>query len=141
MQNYAARAILSLPKSSSIATHLKLLHWFPAKVRSTCKITCLCYHSSIACHKLFGINLRERKKKPSATAGLHHHMSLKCCIKSHCTPATLVPAHAPYLFSIYLHTVRQHLVIVHFLLFFLLSEILFQMMSALPHHCYHLSLV
>ena len=43
-------------------------------------------------------------------------MSLTCCIKSHCTPATLAPAHTPCLFSIYLHTVRQHLVIVHFLL-------------------------
>ena len=43
-------------------------------------------------------------------------MSLTCCIKSHCTPATLAPAHTPCHFSIDLHTVRQHLVIVHFLL-------------------------
>ena len=34
-QNYAARVILRLPKSSSISTHLKLLHWPPVKVRST----------------------------------------------------------------------------------------------------------
>ena len=46
IQNYAARVILCLPKSSSIATHLKSLHWLPVKVRSTYKITCLCYH----CH-------------------------------------------------------------------------------------------
>ena len=72
---------------------------------------------------------------------LHHHMSLTCCIKSHCTPATLAPAHAPCLFSIDLHTVRQHLVIVHFLLLLLLSGTLFQMMSGVPHHCHHLSLV
>ena len=46
MQNYAARVILRLPKSSSITTHLKSLHWLPVKVRSTYKIACLCYH----CH-------------------------------------------------------------------------------------------
>ena len=44
--NYAARVILRLPKSSSITIHLKSLHWLPVKVRSTCKIACLCYH----CH-------------------------------------------------------------------------------------------
>ena len=69
------------------------------------------------------------------------HMSLTCCIKSHCTPATLAPAHTPCLFSIDLHTVRQHLVIVHFLLLLLLSGTLFQMMSGVPHHSHHLSLV
>ena len=44
IQNYAARAILRLPKSSSITKRLKSLHWLPVKVRSTYKITCLCYH-------------------------------------------------------------------------------------------------
>ena len=34
-----------LPKSSSITTLLKSLHWLPVKVRSTYKIDCLCYHS------------------------------------------------------------------------------------------------
>ena len=66
---------------------------------------------------------------------------LTCCIKSHCTPATLAPAHTPCLFSIDLHTVRQHLLIVHFLLLLLLSGTLFQMMSDVPHHSHHLSLV
>ena len=51
------------------------------------------------------------------------------------------PAHTPCLFSIDLHTVRQHLVIVHFLLLLLLSGALFQMMSDVPYHCHHLSLV
>ena len=120
IQNYAARVILRLPMSSSITIHLKSLHWLPVKVRSTYKIACLCYH----CH--------------SSTAP---HMSLTCCTKSHCTPATLAPAHTPCLFSIDLHTVRQHLVIVHFLLLLLLSGTLFQMMSGVPHHCYHLNLV
>ena len=46
IQNYAARVILRLLKSSSITTHLKSLHWLPVKVRSTYKIACLCYH----CH-------------------------------------------------------------------------------------------
>ena len=46
IQNYAARVILRLPMSSSITIHLKSLHWLPVKVRSTYKISCLCYH----CH-------------------------------------------------------------------------------------------
>ena len=46
IQNYAARVILRLPKSSSITIRLKSLHWHPVKVRSTYKIACLCYH----CH-------------------------------------------------------------------------------------------
>ena len=46
IQNYAARIILRLPRSSSITIHLKSLHWLPVKVRSTYKIACLCYH----CH-------------------------------------------------------------------------------------------
>ena len=70
-----------------------------------------------------------------------HSMSLTCCIKSHCTPVTLAPAHTPCLFSIDLHTVGQHLVIVHFLLLLLLSGTLFPMMPCVPHNCHHLSLV
>ena len=35
IQNYAARVTLRLPKSSSITTHLKSLHWLPVKARST----------------------------------------------------------------------------------------------------------
>ena len=46
IQNYAARVILRLPKSSSITTHIKSLHWLSVNVRSTYKIACLCYH----CH-------------------------------------------------------------------------------------------
>ena len=34
IQNYAARVILRLPKSSNITTHLKSLHCLPVKVRS-----------------------------------------------------------------------------------------------------------
>ena len=73
MQNYASRVILCLPRSSSITTQLKSLHWLPVKVRSTYKIACLCYH----CH--------------SSTAP-------SCCRKSHRTPASLAPAHVPCLF-------------------------------------------
>ena len=46
IQSYAARVILRLPKSSTMTTHLKSLHWLPFKVRSIYKIACLCYH----CH-------------------------------------------------------------------------------------------
>ena len=119
-QNYAAGVILRLPKSSSITIHLGSLHWLPVKVRSTYKIACCA---------------------TAATEVLRHHMSLTCCMESHCTPATLAPAHTLCLFSIDLHTVRQHLVIVHFLLLLLLSGTLFQMMSGVPHHCHNLSLV
>ena len=93
IQNYAARVIMRLPKSSNITTHLNSLNWLPVKVRSTYKIACLCYH----CH--------------SSIAPLY---SLTCCRKSHHRPTTLAPAHAPCLFSIDLHTVRQHLVIARF---------------------------
>ena len=104
IQNYAARVILYLPRSSSITTHLKSLHWLPVKVRSTYKIACLCYH----CHS---------STAPSYVADMLH-------IKPSHT-ATLAPAHTSCLFSIDLHTVRQHLVIAHFLLL-LLSGTLFQ---------------
>ena len=50
IQNNAARVILRLPKSSSITTHLRSLHWLPFKVKSTYEIACLyCHcHSSTA---------------------------------------------------------------------------------------------
>ena len=44
IQNYAARVILRLPRSFSIATHPKSPHWRLVKVRSTYKIDCLCYN-------------------------------------------------------------------------------------------------
>ena len=120
IQNYAARVILCLPKSSSITTHLKSLNWLPVKVRSTYKIACLCYH----CHS---------STAPSYVADMLHEKP------SH--TRSLARAHTPCLFSIDLHTVRQHLVIAHFLLHLLLYGTLFQMMSGVPHHCHHLSLV
>ena len=118
--NYAARAILRLPKSSSITIHLKSLHWLPVKVRSTYKIACLCYH----CHS---------STAPSYVTGMLHRKPLHT--------RNTRSAHTPCLFSIDLHTVWQHLVIVHFRLLLLLSGTLFQMMSGVPHHCHHLSLV
>ena len=65
IQNYAARVILRLPKSSSITIHLKSLHWLPVKVRSTYKIACLCYHcpSSTASSYVTGM----LRKKPLHT--------------------------------------------------------------------------
>ena len=50
IQNYAARVILRLPKSSNITTHLKSLHWLPVKIRSIYRIAFLCHncHSSTA---------------------------------------------------------------------------------------------
>ena len=116
MQNYAARVTLRLPMSSSLTTHLKSL--------------ASCQSKKHFQNSLFVLPLP-----------LHHHVSSTCCIESHCTPATLAPAHTPCLFPIDLHIVGQHLVIVHFLLLLLLSGTLFQMMLGMPHHCHHLSLV
>ena len=65
IQNYAARVILRLPNSSSITTHLKSLHWLPVKVRSTCKIACLCYHCHNSTVPSYVTDMQH--KKPSHT--------------------------------------------------------------------------
>ena len=44
IQKYAARVILRLPMPSSIAKHLISLNWLPVNVRSSYKISCLCYN-------------------------------------------------------------------------------------------------
>ena len=59
IQNYAARVILRLPKSSNITRHLKSLHWLSVNVRSTYKIACLYFH----CH---------RSTSPSYVADMLH---------------------------------------------------------------------
>ena len=61
IQNYAARLILRLPKSSSITIHLKSLHWLPVKVRSTYKIACLCYHCHSCTAPSYGTDMLHRK--------------------------------------------------------------------------------
>ena len=66
IQNHAARVILRLPKSSSITTHLKSLHWFHVKVRSTYKIACLCYHCHISTAPSYVADMLH--KKPSRTS-------------------------------------------------------------------------
>ena len=86
IQNYAARVILRQPKSSSITTQLKSLHWLPVKVRSTYKIACLCYH----CHS---------STAPSYVTDMLHKKPL------HTRNTRSI--HTPCLFSIDLHTVRQ----------------------------------
>ena len=94
IQNYAARVILRLQKSSNITTHLKSLHWLPVKVRSTYKIVCLLYH----CHS---------STAPSYVTDMLH--------KRHHTAATLAPAQTQYLLSTNQYTVKQHLSIACFL--------------------------
>ena len=89
----AARVILCHPYSSTTTTHSKSLHWLPVKARSTYKIACLCYH----CHS---------STAPSYVADMLQ--------KIHRTAATLAPVHTPCLFSIDLHTVRQHFCVVLF---------------------------
>ena len=65
IQNYAARVILRLPKSSGITTHLKSLHLLPVKVRSTYKIACLCYHCQSSAEPSYVADMLQ--KKPSHT--------------------------------------------------------------------------
>ena len=65
IQNYAARVILRLPKSSSITIHLKSLHWLLVKVRSTYKIACLCYHCHSSTAPSYVADMLQ--KKPSHT--------------------------------------------------------------------------
>ena len=113
IQNYAARVILRLPKSSNITTQLKSLHWLPVKVRSTYKIACLFYHCHSSTAPSYVADMLQ--KKPSNSINTHP--------SSHT-----------------MHTVMQLLVIAHFVLL-LLSGILFQMMSCVPHHCHRLCLV
>ena len=84
MQNYAARVILCLPKSSSRTTHLKSLHWLPVEVRSTYKIACLCYH----CHS---------STAPSYVAEMLHKMPSLTRISrssSYTMPLLNRPAHS-----------------------------------------------
>ena len=120
MQNYAARVMLCLPTSSSITTHLESLHWLPVKVISTYKIACLCYHCHSSTAPSYVADMLN--KKPSHTRNTRSSSDTMPLLNR-------------------LHTVRQHLVIVHFLLLLLLSGTLFQMMSGVPRHCHHLSLV
>ena len=87
MKKYEARVILSIPKSANITTYFKYLYWLPVKVRSTSKIAGMCYH----CH--------------SSTAPSYVTDMLQKC---HHTPATLALTLNPCLFSIGLHTERQH---------------------------------
>ena len=81
MQNYAARVILRLPKSSSITTHLKSLHWHPVKVRSTYVIACLCYH----CHS---------STAPSYVTDMLHKKSLHTHFRSYTMPLLNRPANS-----------------------------------------------
>ena len=122
IQNYSVRVTLRLPKSSNITTHLRSLHWLPVIVRSTYKIACLCYHC-----------LRHSRTTPSYVADMLQ--------KKPSHTRNTRSAHTPCLFSINLHTVRQHLVIARFLLLLFLSGILFKMMSGVPHHCHHVYII
>ena len=84
IQNYAARVILRLPKSSSITIHLKSLHWLPVKVRSTYKIACLCYHCHSSTAPSYVTDMLH--KKPLHTRNTH---------SSSCTmPLLNRPAHS-----------------------------------------------
>ena len=75
IQNYAARVILCLPRSSSITAHLRSLHWLPVKVRSTYKIACLCYHCHSSTAPSYVADMLH--KNPSHNRITHPHHSLQ----------------------------------------------------------------
>ena len=78
IQSYAARVILSLPKSSSITTNFKSLHWLPVNVRSTYKIACLCYHCHSSSAPSFDADmLHKRSSHPQHSLQIIHHASSK----------------------------------------------------------------
>ena len=54
-------------------------------------------------------------------------MSVHCCIKFYHIPATIAVVHTPYVITVDLHTLRQHLENAHFN--FLISGTLFRMIS------------
>ena len=97
IQIYAARIILRLPKSSSITTHLKSLHWLPVKVRSTYKIACLCYHCHSSTSPSYVANILQ--KKPSLT---HNTRSCSCIIPLLNRPAHSKPTLSDRSFSLLL---------------------------------------
>ena len=59
--NYADPVILHLPKSSSITTHLKSLHWLSVKARITYKIACLCYHCYSSAAPSYVVDMLHKK--------------------------------------------------------------------------------
>ena len=117
IHNYAARVILCLPKSSSITTHLKSLHWFPVKIRSTYKTACLCYHCHSSTASSYVTDMP--RKKSSHTSNTHS--------SAYTMPLLNRPSHSKATF--------------HFHLLLFQSGTPFQMISGVPHHCHHISLV
>ena len=89
IQNYAARVILRLPRSSSITIHLKLLHWLPVKVSSTYKLACLCYHRHSSTAPSYVTDMLQ--KKPSQTCNTRS--------RSYIMPLLNRPAHSKATFS------------------------------------------
>ena len=69
IQNYAARVILRIQKTSGITTHLKSLHLLPVKVRSTYKIACMWYHCHSSTAPSYVADMLH--KKPSHTRNTH----------------------------------------------------------------------
>ena len=80
IQNYAARVILRFPKSSSIITHLKSLHWLFVNARSTYKIACLCYHCHSSTAPSYVADMLHRKPSHTRnTRSISYNMPLFNC--------------------------------------------------------------
>ena len=84
IQNNASRVILRLPKSSSTTIHLKSLHWLPVNVKSTYKISRLCFHCHSSTAPSYVADMLHRK--PSNTCNAHSN--------SYTIPLLNRPAHS-----------------------------------------------
>ena len=84
MQNYAARVLLRVPKSSNTTTHSKSLNWLPVKVKSTCKMTCLSHHCHNSTAPSYVTDVLQ--KRPSHTRNTRS--------SSHAMPHVNRPAHS-----------------------------------------------
>ena len=84
IQNFAALVMLRIPKSSNITTHLRSLHLLHAKVRSTCRITCLCCYFQCSTAPSYVTDMPLKTPLHSR----HNHSS------SHTMPLLNRPAHS-----------------------------------------------
>ena len=88
IHNYAAPVILCIPRSSSITMHLNSLHWLPVKVRSTCKIACLCYHCHSSTAPSYVTDMLQ-KKLPHACINCSSSHTMPLLNRPACNKATL----------------------------------------------------
>ena len=76
IENYAARIIMCLPKSSNTATHLTSLHWFTVKVGCSYKKAFLFYHCHNSTSPSYVMNMQQEKPSHRITRSSSYTMHL-----------------------------------------------------------------